>query len=369
MYGNLKTVCFLLSPEWQTKRREREIRETTENLQRYGMEGKVRIFSPKIAEEKFETDIDMSLSNSSIGAEAPAATFGKTAFADFASARYKNGILQFCREERPNISRDSEEVLYLADSTEGYRRLVEAGCPVAGYLHDGNQGEQFPKAQYLLEQPEEVDGDSYVKIWQRLTGRPWTIAVTKRLVIREETLKDLDGRYLLYDEEAQKFLEPPSADREKEREILRAYIEKIYGFYGFGMWGIFDRTSGEMIGRIGFEPYLEAGEAVDFGYLVRKDRRGEGLAEEAGNAVLRFAADSLGLEKVCIHTAEDNAASIHLALQLGFHEEREKMGMESCVFGQKNPERTAQTGGTVDADQKTGIRYFIKDLKPCESEI
>ena len=40
---------------------------------------------------KFESDIDMSLSNSSIGAEAPAAAFGKTAFADFASARYKFG--------------------------------------------------------------------------------------------------------------------------------------------------------------------------------------------------------------------------------------------------------------------------------------
>ena len=44
----------------------------------------------RISEEKFESDIDMSLSNSSIGADAPAATFGKTAFADFASVRYKN---------------------------------------------------------------------------------------------------------------------------------------------------------------------------------------------------------------------------------------------------------------------------------------
>ncbi len=39
---------------------------------------------------KFESDIDMSLSNSSIGADAPAATFGKTTFADFASVRYKH---------------------------------------------------------------------------------------------------------------------------------------------------------------------------------------------------------------------------------------------------------------------------------------
>ena len=37
--------------------------------------------------EKFESDMDMSLSNSSIGVDAPAAIFGKTAFADFVSVR------------------------------------------------------------------------------------------------------------------------------------------------------------------------------------------------------------------------------------------------------------------------------------------
>ena len=41
-------------------------------------------------EGKFESDIDMSLSNCSIGADAPAATFGKTVFTDFASGRYKS---------------------------------------------------------------------------------------------------------------------------------------------------------------------------------------------------------------------------------------------------------------------------------------
>ncbi len=344
MTGNLRTVCFLLSPEKKTKRREREIRETAENLQQYGMEVKARVFAS-------------------------------------ASPEGKEGVSSygFRQEERPGASGNCADILYLADSTAGYRKLTEAGCPAAGYLHDGNAGEQFPGAEYLLEQPEEVDADSYVKIWQRLTGRPWTIAVTERLIIREETPEDLDGRYLLYDEEAEKFLEPPSVDRKKEREILRAYIEKVYGFYGFGMWGIFDRTSGEMIGRIGFEPYLGEGEAVDFGYLIRKDRRGEGLAKEAGSAVLRFAAESLGLEKVCIHTAENNAASIHLALQLGFHEEREKTGpgresgendaAGSSIPGQKDSGRAVRTGGTVDADQKTGIRYFTKDLVPCENEI
>ena len=38
---------------------------------------------------KFESPADAGLSNRSIGAEAPAAAFGKTASADFASAGYK----------------------------------------------------------------------------------------------------------------------------------------------------------------------------------------------------------------------------------------------------------------------------------------
>ena len=43
---------------------------------------------------EFEGDIDMLLSSCSIGADAPAsATFGKTAFADFASARCKMRVL------------------------------------------------------------------------------------------------------------------------------------------------------------------------------------------------------------------------------------------------------------------------------------
>ncbi|MCI6757294.1 MAG: hypothetical protein MR607_10415, partial [Lachnospiraceae bacterium] len=41
--------------------------------------------------EKFESSADAELSNSSNGADAPAAAFGKIACADFASAGYKNG--------------------------------------------------------------------------------------------------------------------------------------------------------------------------------------------------------------------------------------------------------------------------------------
>jgi hypothetical protein len=41
-----------------------------------------------LQKSKFESPADAGLSNCSIGAEAPVAAFGKTASADFASARY-----------------------------------------------------------------------------------------------------------------------------------------------------------------------------------------------------------------------------------------------------------------------------------------
>ena len=50
-----------------------------------------RLLSPFAIDtgEKFESPADAGLSNRSIGAKAPAAAFGKTAYADFASAGYK----------------------------------------------------------------------------------------------------------------------------------------------------------------------------------------------------------------------------------------------------------------------------------------
>ena len=65
----------------------------------YGYEETVSAVHRAIAalEQRFESDIDMSPSDRSIGADAPSVAFGKTAFADFASVRYKNASGLFCR--------------------------------------------------------------------------------------------------------------------------------------------------------------------------------------------------------------------------------------------------------------------------------
>lgn len=208
--------------------------------------------------------------------------------------------------------------LYLADSAYTYQSCREKGLFAAGYLHAGNQQEQFPGAEYILMQPDEVSADSYCKIWQRLAGRPWTIAETEHLVLREVSSDDYRALFSLYDAEANRFLPPLSDDSEKEQEILRAYAENIYHFYGYGMWGIWEKTSAELIGRVGFAPPVNAEGVPELGYLVRQDCRRKGYAREAAEAALVFARDELGMAEVALQTNAANKASIALARALGF---------------------------------------------------
>ncbi len=208
--------------------------------------------------------------------------------------------------------------LYLADSADMFQRCRKSGFHAVGYLHAGNRREQFPGAEYILMQPDEVSEDSYCKIWQRLAGVPWTIAQTRRLVLREVSPDDYRALYSLYDAEANRFLTPLSDDRGKEQEILRAYAENIYHFYGYGMWGIWEKSGAELIGRIGFAPPANAEGAPELGYLVRRDCRRKGYAREAAEAALAFARDELGMEEVALQTNAANEASLALARALGF---------------------------------------------------
>lgn len=248
--------------------------------------------------------------------------------------------------------------LYVTDIGQMYRALKEQGLPVVGYLHGENSPEDFSGAMYLIEDPQEVDEDSWIKIYQRLTGQPWTIALTQRLLIREMTPEDLDALYELYDDaEARRFLGTLSGNRAQEAEILKSYIEKIYGLYGYGMWAVCDGKSGELIGRAGLSPYEGNGKAQELGYLIRGDRRRQGLAAEAVSAVLTFAKESIGLETIGARTAPDNAASIALLQKLGFERKELLCGSSANRFG-AGEIRTAE----VDDSAEPGILYFEKIL-------
>ena len=216
------------------------------------------------------------------------------------------------------------DALYIADSERLLRQLQDLGAASCGYSHSGNGGQAPKRADYILMEPQWVDRDSLVKIWQRQRRLPWTILETARCVVREFVPEDLEAIRALYDEEAERFLEAPSEDTEKERKILEAYIDRVYRLCGYGHWAVISRQTGELIGRIGFSfPNSSApGPAPDatFGYLVRKDMRGKGIAREVCAALIEYGFTQLGFERIGADAALSNTASDKILRSFGFRE-------------------------------------------------
>ena len=209
--------------------------------------------------------------------------------------------------------------LYMAESRDVLEDLRDRACPAAAWSHAGNREEDLSAAPYLIAEPALVDADSWIKIWQRERGLPWQILETDRLLVREFTTGDMEAIRALYDPEAVRFLEPPGEDLDREREILRSYIEKIYGFCGFGHWAVIWKETGDLIGRTGFSlTGREDGADASFGYLTRKDFRGRGLTMEVCRALLAYGRDVLGFGLVCAEADPANLVSIHMLEALGF---------------------------------------------------
>ena len=77
------------------------------------------------------------------------------------------------------------DALYIADSERLLRQLQDPGAAFCGYSHSGNTSQNLKRADYILMEPQWVDRDSLVKIWQRQRHLPWTILETARCEVRE----------------------------------------------------------------------------------------------------------------------------------------------------------------------------------------
>ena len=240
----------------------------------------------------------------------------------------------------------SEDALYLTDDPKVFAALEEAGAAVSGYAEDvADIDEALADVSYVVTQPEYVDIDDYEKVYERLKGLPWTILTTKRLVIREMTEEDMESMYACYDEEALRFL-TPLPDRDTQRKNMASYREKVYGFFGFGEWSLILKETGEYVGQMGFEPYTRGVESISFGYLLHPKFRGQGLALEAGEAILRFAEAALGFKVVRAVTDSENVRSIRLLEKLGFQ------FLEDAVPLSEN-----------EADEMRGKKIYIRRSK------
>ena len=145
--------------------------------------------------------------------------------------------------------------------------------------------------------------------------------MTKRLLIREITLDDVEALYRIYsDERVTRYIPGLQKDPQEERRMTKAYIESAYDFYGFGLWAVFERSTGRLIGRVGLTPrQMEDCCVLELGYVIDAGHWRQGYAAEACEAAIRYAQEELDCEELSAFIRVENTASIALAEKLGFH--------------------------------------------------
>lgn len=221
------------------------------------------------------------------------------------------------------------DFLILTDSPELARICRKLNMAVAAVL-SGNRGPDaawnadtcgagdFSGIPYAVTDTEDLDERYLERIWQRYRGIPWEICRTKRCLVRETTPADVESFYRIYrDKSITAYMEDLFAEPEKERQYIKDYIEKVYGFYGFGMWTVCRKETGEVIGRAGFS-LREGSEEPELGYVIGKAWQRQGIAAEVCRAILEYGRDELGFESVRALVRPENAASKELCRKLGF---------------------------------------------------
>ena len=251
------------------------------------------------------------------------------------SLKQHNIIFEFKAEvQQEEIAQVQDGILYISDSGPVIRRLLQYGAGVLLLLHDGNRDGDFMGIQYAAEGLEGIDYDYLYHVYLRLTGQPWKILETSRFVVREITVEDVPELYVIYAEpEVTLYTENLYDDIEDELAYTRDYIEKVYGFYGYGIWIIEDKKSGQMIGRAGIE-YKEGREGAEIGIVVAKPFWRQGVATEVLEAIFVYAKEELDISSFFAMVEKENESSIALfeKMQFSHIEDEEKDGKIYAIY-------------------------------------
>jgi RimJ/RimL family protein N-acetyltransferase len=146
---------------------------------------------------------------------------------------------------------------------------------------------------------------------------------TARLILRELTRADYPAlAAILQDPEVMYAYEGPFSDKETidwlENQLKR------YKKYGFGLWAVVLKETGEMIGQCGLTIQDCAGEELlEVGYLFNKSFWHKGYASESAIACKEYAFRLLDENKVYSIIRDTNTASQNVARRNGMTVEKE----------------------------------------------
>lgn len=250
-----------------------------------------------------------------------------------------------------------EKIVILTDTDESICRWKEKNVPVIAWSHEENRDESLMGTSWMILDIDALTYDYLKEVCHRYDQIPLTILSTERSYLRELSKDDFTNLILLDEEQ-----EPNSAGRffpveyhsvlqtksdalekkavQQDMKIyLEQYIQNQYPFYGYGIYGCYDRNTKEFLGIAGFsmvdlkgnlsmydvlypENHSEQKKITDslmeIGYAVKKSVRRKGYACEWVSALMDYAHKKQEKEewesgRIITRIAPTNLASIRVA--------------------------------------------------------
>ena len=143
------------------------------------------------------------------------------------------------------------------------------------------------------------------------------IIKTKRLFLREMTENDFDALYkVLADSDIMQHY-PYTFDENRVRNWIERNRER-YRIFGFGLWAVCLKETGEMIGDCGLTMQLIGGQIKpEIGYHIRADKQRNGFAAEAAIAVRDWVFNHTPFNTVYSYMLQTNEPSYKTAISYG----------------------------------------------------
>ena len=143
------------------------------------------------------------------------------------------------------------------------------------------------------------------------------IIETERLRLREMNDDDFQPLYeVLADSEVMQHY-PSAFDEARVRHWIQRNKER-YRIFGFGLWAVCLKETGEMIGDCGLTMQLINGQIKpEIGYHIRADKQRNGYAKEAAIAVRDWTFHNTPFNVVYSYMKYTNEASVKTALSYG----------------------------------------------------
>lgn len=143
---------------------------------------------------------------------------------------------------------------------------------------------------------------------------------TDRLILREMNMNDYDALYaVLADSDIMKHY-PYTFDEKRVHGWIERNIER-YRIFGFGLWAVCLKESGEMIGDCGLTMQIIKGVIKpEIGYHIRKDMQRQGYAKEAASAVRDWTFYNTPFQEIYSYMKYTNVPSAKAAMSWGCHQ-------------------------------------------------